>query len=81
MIETNTFSTFQCHYKFNDFVPFFKILSLQKIAENGKMDNKKLAETLQAVIKSHGHLEYSIEELQMKLGQKDSKIDHLKKER
>lgn len=56
-------------------------MSLQRIAENGKIDNKKLAETLQAVIKSHGHLEYSVEELQMKLGQKDSKIDHLKKER
>ena len=57
------------------------MLSLQRIAENGKIDNKKLAETLQAVIKSHNRLEHSVEELQIELGRKDSEIDHLKKER
>lgn len=58
-----------------------KMLDLQKTAENSKTDNKKLAETLQAVIKSHNRLESSVDELQMVLGRKDNEIDTLRKQR
>ena len=49
-----------------------------KMAEN---DNKRLAQSFEAMMKSHSKLESTLEDLQVVLGRKDNEIQLLRGER
>ena len=58
-----------------------QIFLAENAMEIAKADNKKLAQSFEGVMQSHSQLQSSVEELQTRLGRKDTEIENHIQER